>query len=150
MNELEENVDQSLYCALNVLAKFGNCSNNAIIGRLKDFSYKSMWINLIYHNMSPNHDHESLQIVNLLRDRSHHCSLIDQILTDKHVRILCHNYRNKRAYLKPHDYVQRPTLSRCGLKPFLCIFWNSSGVLHDTLLEKSKTETSNAFNHSHC
>ncbi len=43
--------------------------------------------------------------------------------------------RKKLVYLKPHDSVPRPVVSRYGLKTFLCIFWNYLGVLHDRLLE---------------
>ncbi len=43
--------------------------------------------------------------------------------------------RKKLTYLKPPDSLQRPRISRCGLKTLLCIFWNSSGVLHDRVSE---------------
>ncbi len=43
--------------------------------------------------------------------------------------ILCKNYGKNLADLKPPDSVQRPRVSRYGLKTLLCIFWNSSGVL---------------------
>ncbi len=33
--------------------------------------------------------------------------------------------------------MQRPRVSKYGLKTFLCIFWNSSGVLQNELLETS-------------
>ncbi len=42
--------------------------------------------------------------------------------------ILCNNYGIKLAYLKPPASGR---VSRYGLKTFLCIFWNSSGVFHD-------------------
>ncbi len=45
------------------------------------------------------------------------------------------------AYLKPHDSVQRPRVSRYVLKTLLCIFWNSSGVLHDRVSEMSPVST---------
>ncbi len=38
-------------------------------------------------------------------------------------------------------------VNRCGLKSFLCVFWNSSGILYDRLLEKSVTESPNVCNH---
>ncbi len=49
--------------------------------------------------------------------------------------ILCKYYWKKLAYLKPPDSVQRPRVSRYGLKTPLYIFRNSSGVLHDRLSE---------------
>ncbi len=55
--------------------------------------------------------------------------------------ILCNNYGEKLAYLKPPDSVQRPSVSRYGLKTLLCIFWNSSGVFHDSLYEMSLMTT---------
>ncbi len=55
--------------------------------------------------------------------------------------ILCNNYWKKLVYLKPHDSVQEPRVSKYGLKTFLCIFWNSSGVLQNELLETSPTVT---------
>ncbi len=45
--------------------------------------------------------------------------------------------REKLVYWKPHDSVQRPRVSRYGLKTFLYILWNSYGVLYDILLEMS-------------
>ncbi len=53
------------------------------------------------------------------------------------MRILCNNYEKRLVFLKPHDSVQRPRVSRYNLNTFLCIFWNFSGVLHDKLLEMS-------------
>ncbi len=53
-------------------------------------------------------------------------------LTDR-----CESYATTLACLKLYDAVQRPRVSRYGLKTFLCIFWNSCGVLHDRLLEMS-------------
>ncbi len=41
------------------------------------------------------------------------------------------------AKLKPHDSVQRPIVSGYGLKPFLCIFWNSYGFLTIGFKKKS-------------
>ncbi len=35
-----------------------------------------------------------------------------------------------RAWVTPHDILHRPRVSRSDLKPLLCIFWNSSGVLY--------------------
>ncbi len=49
--------------------------------------------------------------------------------------------RETLVYLKPHDSVQRPWISKYGLKAFLCIFWNSSGVLQNRLLETILMET---------
>ncbi len=61
--------------------------------------------------------------------------------------ILCNNYGQKLAYLKPPDSVQRPKVSRYGLKTLLCIFWNSSGVLHDRVSEMSLMATPYAKYH---
>ncbi len=55
--------------------------------------------------------------------------------------ILCSNYGKKLAYLKSPDDVQRPRVSRYGLKTLLCISVNSSGVLHDRLPELSLMTT---------
>ncbi len=74
VDELVKIVGKSLYCTLKFLANFGDCLNDTIKGRLKDFGYKNMWTTLIYHNLSPNPDHERLQI-----GRKHRCSFIDQI-----------------------------------------------------------------------
>ncbi len=62
----------------------------------------------------PNHGREKLQIVELLLDRYHRCSFVDQSEAHKWMCIL-----------------QQPRVSRYGLKTLLCIFWNSPGVLHD-------------------
>ncbi len=43
--------------------------------------------------------------------------------------------------------VQRPRVSRYGLKALLCIFWNSSGVLHDRVSELSLMATPYAKYH---
>ncbi len=51
------------------------------------------------------------------------------------------NYGKKLLYLKPPDSVQRPRVSRYGLKTLLCIFSNSSGVLHDRVSEMSLMAT---------
>ncbi len=51
------------------------------------------------------------------------------------------------AYLKPPDSVQRLRVSMYGLKTFLCIFWNSSGVLHDRVSEMSLLATPYAKYH---
>ncbi len=61
--------------------------------------------------------------------------------------ILCSNYGEKRAYLKPHDSMQRLRVSKYNMKPFICIFWNSPGVLLDKRLEKSLTVTSDLSCH---
>ncbi len=61
--------------------------------------------------------------------------------------ILCNNYGKNQAYLKPPDSVQRPRVSRYGLKTLLCIFWNSPGVLHDRVSETSLMETPYAKYH---
>ncbi len=53
--------------------------------------------------------------------------------------ILCNNY------LKPHDSVQWPRVSRYSPKSFRCIFWNSFGVLHDGRLQKSVTVNSDVY-----
>ncbi len=55
--------------------------------------------------------------------------------------ILCNNYGKNLAYLKFPDSVQRPRVSRYGLKTLLCIFWNSSGVLHDRVSDMSLMAT---------
>ncbi len=55
--------------------------------------------------------------------------------------IFCNNYGEKLAYLKPPDSVQRPRVSRHGLKTLLCIIWNSSDVLHDRVSEMSRMPT---------
>ncbi len=55
--------------------------------------------------------------------------------------ILCNNYKKKLAYLKPPDPVQRQRVSSYNLNTLLCIFWNSSGVIHDWLLEMSQMVT---------
>ncbi len=60
---------------------------------------------------------------------------------------LCNNYGKKLAYLKPPDYVQRPRVSMYGLKTPFCIFWNSSGVLHDRISEMSLMATPYAKYH---
>ncbi len=61
--------------------------------------------------------------------------------------ILCNNYGKKLAYLKPPDSVQRPGVSRYGLKTLLCIFWNSSGVLQNRVSEMSIMATPYAKYH---
>ncbi len=57
------------------------------------------------------------------------------------------NYTKKLPYLKPPDSVERPSASRYGLKTLLCIFWNSSGVLHDRGSEMSLRATPYAKHH---
>ncbi len=61
--------------------------------------------------------------------------------------ILCNNYGKKLAYLKPPDSVQRPRVSRYGLKTLLSIFWNSSGVLHERVSEMGPMATPYAKYH---
>ncbi len=61
--------------------------------------------------------------------------------------ILCNNYGKKLAYLKPPNSVQRPRVSRYGLKTLLCIFCNSSGVLQDGVSEMSQMATAYAKYH---
>ncbi len=61
--------------------------------------------------------------------------------------ILYNNYGKNLAHLKPPDSVQRPSVSRYGLKTLLCIFWNSSGVLRDTVSEMSLMATPYAKYH---
>ncbi len=54
---------------------------------------------------------------------------------------LMQQLQEKLVYLKPHDSIQRPRVSKYGMKTFLCIFWNSSSVLHDRLKEMSLVVT---------
>ncbi len=61
--------------------------------------------------------------------------------------ILCNNYGKNLAYLKPPDSVQRPRVSRYGLKNLLYILWNSSGVLLDRVSEMSLMATPYAKYH---
>ncbi len=61
--------------------------------------------------------------------------------------ILRSNYEKNLACLKPPDSVQRPRVSRYGLKTLLRIFWNSSGVLHDRVSEMSLMATPYAKYH---
>ncbi len=63
------------------------------------------------------------------------------------MRILCNNYGKNLAYLKPPNSVQLPSDSSYGLKTLLCIFWNSSGVLHDRVSEMSLMATPYAKYH---
>ncbi len=55
---------------------------------------------------------------------------------------------NWLTYLKPPDSVLRPRVSRYGLKTLLCIFWNSSGILHDRVSEMSLMATPYAYYHT--
>ncbi len=55
--------------------------------------------------------------------------------------IICNNDGKKLFYLKPPDCVQRPRVSRYGLKTLLCVFWNTSGVLQDRLSEMNLMAT---------
>ncbi len=61
--------------------------------------------------------------------------------------ILCNNYGKNLAYSKPPDSVQRPRVSRYGLKTLLCILWNSPGVLHDRVSEMGLMATPYAKYH---
>ncbi len=61
--------------------------------------------------------------------------------------ILCNNYGKNLAYLKPPGSMQRPRVSRYGMKTLLCIFWNSFGVLHDRVSEMSLMATPYATYH---
>ncbi len=61
--------------------------------------------------------------------------------------ILCKNYGKNLADLKPPDSVQRPRVSRYGLKRLLCILWNSFDVLHDIVSEMSLMATPHAKYH---
>ncbi len=61
--------------------------------------------------------------------------------------ILCNNYGRNLADLKPPDSVQRPRVSRYGLKTLICIFWNSSAVLYDRVSEMSLMATPYAKYH---
>ncbi len=55
--------------------------------------------------------------------------------------------REKTVYLKPLDSVQRPRVSRYGLKTLLRIFWNSSGVLYDRVSDMSLMATAYVMYH---
>ncbi len=55
--------------------------------------------------------------------------------------------REKPGLLEAPDSVQRPRVSRYGLKTLLCIFWNSPGVLHGTVWEMSLMATPYAKYH---
>ncbi len=61
--------------------------------------------------------------------------------------ILCNNFGKNLTYLKPPDTVQRPSVSSYGVKTFLCIFWKSSGFLHDRVSEVSLMATPYAMYH---
>ncbi len=61
--------------------------------------------------------------------------------------ILCNNYGKNLLNLKPPDAVQRPRVSRYGLKALVCVFWNSSGFLHDRVSEMSLMATTYAKYH---
>ncbi len=54
-------------------------------------------------------------------------------------------YGKKRVWLQPNDSVQRPKVSRYGMKFLFCIFWNSSGVLYYELLQKGQTVTADVY-----
>ncbi len=54
---------------------------------------------------------------------------------------------NNITLVAPHHTVQQRRLSRYALKRILCIFWNSSSVLHERLLEKSLMVTTGVYNH---
>ncbi len=49
--------------------------------------------------------------------------------------ILCNNYEKTLVYLKPPDSLQRPRVSRYGMKTLLCILLVFSDVLHDRVSE---------------
>ncbi len=55
--------------------------------------------------------------------------------------------RENPPYLNPPDSVQRPRVRRYGLKTLLCIFWNSPGVLQDSVSEMSLMATPYARYH---
>ncbi len=55
--------------------------------------------------------------------------------------------REKDGLYEAPDSVQRPRVSRYALKTLLCIFWNSSGVIHDRVSEMSLMATPYAKYH---
>ncbi len=83
VHELVDIVGESPYCASKYLAKFLSRWNNTIMGRLKEFDYKNMWLTWIHHNMPPSHDRETLPIEKLLPHCKHRCLFIDFIQSEK-------------------------------------------------------------------
>ncbi len=83
---------------------------------------KELVVNIDTLQQVPVHDQGRMKIVLNLLDRLNRLVLRQQP-------------RGKLVYWKPHDSVQLPRVSRYGLKTFLCISWNSCGVLYERLLE---------------
>ncbi len=81
------------------------------------------------------------------------CQFCSMTSTDVHLSIkvklinMCKSYATSTGKSEAHDSVQRPWVSKCGLKSFLYIFWDFSGVLHEILLERSPTEFFNVYYH---
>ncbi len=133
---LMDMVGQSPYCKSIYLAKFLNCWNNTILGRIW---LKEHLIKLKIPQPVPSP----------LSQKAENCnSFYLTVSTVVHLSIklwltrTCGFYAASTetvAYLNPHDSVQWPRVNRYGLKYFLGIFLDSVGVLHDRLLEKSMT-----------
>ncbi len=62
VDEVVDIVGQSPYSSSKYLAKFLNCWNNTIIGRLKEFGYKNMWLTWMRHNLSSRYGRERLHL----------------------------------------------------------------------------------------
>ncbi len=97
--------------------------------RLKEFGYKNVWSTWIHCNMSPT------MVAKLIVCTAAQLSAIFN-LKNRFGPYATATVKTM-VYLKPHDSVQRPRVSRYGLMAFLFIFWNPSGVLHHRLLETS-------------
>ncbi len=138
-------VNKNPYCTSRNLAKFLNCSKSIILRRLTELGYKNRWSTWIPRNLSPNHLQERQRMAELLLSHERRCSFIDLIITSDEKWIKCNNYGKKRACLQPNDYVQRPRVSRYGMKFRFCIFWKPSGVLYYELLQKGQTVTSGVY-----
>ncbi len=134
VDELVEIVDSCHYFASKYLPQFLNCWKNIIVGRLKEFAYKNMWSSWIQCHMSPTMVAKDCKLLNF-------CLIVS---TAAHLSIKfepsnrCAFYATTTGKIWLTWRLLTPCSGRViryGLKTLLCIFWNSSGVLHDRVSE---------------
>ncbi len=125
------------------LPSFGKCVKILILRKLSSF-FKLQNCYVCLMNL-PAHELDDHLLSHVLVDNPMSGQFVsDTLLLSKlpfHYDARLLQIREKAGLLEAPWLVQRPRVSRYGLKTFLCSFWNSSGVLHDRLLETSQIVT---------
>ncbi len=109
--------------------------------------YKNMWSSWIQCSMSPTMVAKGCKLQNFCLIVSTAAHLSVKFKLTNRCSSFPKFYWKNLAYLKPPDSVQWPRISTYGLKTLLCIFWKSSGGLHDIVSEMSLIATPYANYH---